>query len=158
MRVIDKRMFNEDGELRDDVKKELAEFAARPAEPPPAAVPASAPVSAAQPKAAGGATAAAAVLDPDAPAAAEGPADPHFARLVITLSNQAGLLLGLLVDPMNPAGTVDPAAAKTFIDMLTVLEDKTRGNLNREEEQLIESVLYELKMAYVERTRRAPRP
>ena len=159
MRVIDKRMFDENGELREDVKQELADFASKASEAPSAPKDDDSPSPARTP-----AVSVAPVEDTnrDAPekpadAPADAPADPNFARLVITLSNQAGLYLGLLVDPLNPAGTVDVGAAKGFIDMLVVLEAKTRGRLNSEEAQLLESVLYELKMAYVERSRRPAR-
>ena len=49
----------------------------------------------------------------------------------------------------------DPAVARQMIDWLAVLEQKTRGNLDRDEAQLIEAILYELRMKYVERAKRA---
>ena len=159
MRVIDKRMFNADGELRDDVRKELEELAKNPPPPAPEPAPAAAPPAAAKNAPAAAPTA----QEPVAPAAddedavATGPTDPHFVRLVMTLSNQAGLFLGLLVDPLNPGGSTDLPTAKTFIDMLASLDAKTRGQLNEEEAQLLESVLYELKMAYVEKSRKPQR-
>ena len=169
MRVIDKRMFNADGELRDEVRKELEDLAKQPA-PPPAAPEPTRPAAEARP---GPATpppaekpgerverAADEAGDDEEGADSElasSPTDPAFVRLVMTLSNQAGLFLGLLVDPLNPAGSVDLPTAKTFVDMLVSLAAKTRGRLNEEEAQLLESVLYELRMAYVERTRRPQR-
>jgi len=139
MRVIDKRMFDAAGELREEVKKELEELSQRPPEPPKPEPPQGAPPRA----------------EADQPD--DGPADPGFARLVVTLSNQAGLALGLLADPLNPGRTVDLATARAIIDMLEALESKTHGNLNAEERQLLESVQYELRMAYVDRTRQPAR-
>lgn len=152
MRVIDKRMFTADGELREEVREELARLedarAQAPAvEPAPKDVPAEPPPPAAAPSAPPAAE----------PVDADAPTDPHFARLVMMISQQAGLYLGLMVDPLNPGGTVDLPLAKSLIDMLASLDRKTRGRLNAEEGQLLESVLYELQMAYVERSRRNPR-
>jgi len=164
MRVIDKRMFNADGELREDVKRELEEFASHPPPPLIAAVPETPVTAPPEPPRKGAAVKSVKlkeVVPVESDLAADpvkaGPPDPNFVRLIMTLSNQAGLFLGLLVDPLNPAGTLDLPTAKTFIDMLSTIEDKTQGRLNTEESQLLESVLYELKMAYVERTRRPAR-
>jgi hypothetical protein len=144
MRVIDKRMFTSDGELKEEVRKELDDLAQmrRDSPPPPPAPPAPEPKVEEPPKA----------TPPE-----EGPADPRFARLVMTLANQAGLYLGLVVDPLNPGGSVDLAAARTITDMLAVIAEKTKGNVNSEESQMIESVLYELQVAYVEKSKRSGR-
>ena len=48
------------------------------------------------------------------------------------------------------------AAAQQIIDILSLLEEKTRGNLTAEERQLLEQLLYELRMRYVEATKGAP--
>jgi hypothetical protein len=53
-------------------------------------------------------------------------------------------------------GTANLAAAQQIIDILSLLEQKTRGNLTAEERQLLEQLLYELRMRYVEASKTAP--
>ncbi len=60
--------------------------------------------------------------------------------------------LGEIPDPVAPAGP-DLSAAKQMIDLLGILRDKTTGNLEPAEEQLLSSMLYDLRMRYVEVSR-----
>jgi hypothetical protein len=85
--------------------------------------------------------------------AAPGAAMPQidFSTFVISLSTSALYHLGLVEDPQSgQRGEVDLALASQTIDTLAVLEEKTRGNLDDEEKQLLESLLYELRMRFVE--------
>jgi hypothetical protein len=50
----------------------------------------------------------------------------------------------------NQPGTVDKVLARQTIDTLELLQEKTRGNLDAEEDHLLESLLYELRMRFVE--------
>jgi hypothetical protein len=54
------------------------------------------------------------------------------------------------------AGTSNLQAAQQMIDILSLLEQKTRGNLTAEERQLLEQILYELRMRYLDAARGAP--
>ncbi len=72
-----------------------------------------------------------------------------FRTLVLSLSTTAMYQLGLVAEPGSPPPPPDPEAARQSIDMLAVLEEKTRNNLSAEEKRLLEQVLYELRMAYV---------
>jgi len=93
-------------------------------------------------------------------AAATGPAGPRprgqglppasFATIVQTLATQAAIFMSGERDPETGASIRNLDLAKHNIDMLRVLEEKTRGNLSEEEKRLLETVLYELLMAYVE--------
>lgn len=89
------------------------------------------------------------------------PAPPprvDFATLVQSFFVTALYHLGLAADPeTNQPSAVDLPAARQNIDILELLEEKTRGNLDTDERQLLESVLYELRMRFVEvsRTQRA---
>ena len=76
--------------------------------------------------------------------------EPSFALLVTTLSTQALSCLGMIPDPMSgkPA-SADLPLAKHFIDTLGVLEQKTSGNLDDEEKQLLNESLHQLRMAFV---------
>jgi len=83
----------------------------------------------------------------------EGP--PHeinFTTFVMGLTTQALMHLGEIADPQHPQPP-DLAAAKQMIDLLGVLRDKTKGNLDGAEEQLLASMLYDLRMRYVEVSR-----
>ncbi len=78
------------------------------------------------------------------------PPPASFALLVNTFATQAAVSLGAMPSPITGKRARNLAEAKHFIDMLAVLEDKTRGNLSPEEEQLLKQVLFELRMSYVE--------
>jgi hypothetical protein len=71
-----------------------------------------------------------------------------FGSLVNTLMTQALFYLGDLA-PQGSQPTVNLDMAKHQIDTLSILEDKTRGNLNEEEQKLLDTALYESRMRYV---------
>jgi hypothetical protein len=73
-----------------------------------------------------------------------------FAQLVMQQSNMAMLLLGKVPNPQTGETIRDIEAARLFIDQLEMLEIKTKGNLRKEEEQLLKQSLMSLRMAYVE--------
>jgi len=146
IRVVDRRMFTPEGELRPGFEPEEA----------PAAPPSPAPPRAASPQ-----------PSPDAPstngpeadtsppppgdestAASEAPSE--FARIVSSLATTAYSALGLLADPATGSRHRDLAIARQMIDWLGVLEQKTLGNLSFEESDLLSRALHELRLAYVE--------
>ena len=91
------------------------------------------------------------------PPAAEAPrADEPvtFSTFVLGLSTQALLHLGEIPDPVSNTTQPDLGAAKHVIDILALLRDKTRSNLEPDEEALLDSMLYDLRMRYVELARR----
>lgn len=73
-----------------------------------------------------------------------------FSDLVQVLAGQALMYMGAMPDPQTGKAYVSPPMAKAHIDLLGVLEDKTKGNLSDEEAKLIQGVLYELRMQFVE--------
>ena len=73
-----------------------------------------------------------------------------FSTFVLSLSTQALVHLGEIADPASGQVSVDLVAAKQMIDILGVLDTKTRGNLDEAEQGLVESMLYDLRMKYVE--------
>lgn len=94
---------------------------------------------------------------PEAAPAASEPADPfgrlpraEFAVLVQIFVSQAMAALGLLSSPGDEPPQRRLSLARHFIDLLGVLEDKTRGNLTPQEEQLLTSSLHELRLVFVE--------
>jgi hypothetical protein len=131
-RVIDRRPFTAEGELRKDVVENQEREARREAAlHPPAAVPAE-PAPAPQPPA-------------DAPKRSVA-----FENLVRMLGSNAAMVLGAYADPSTGQPVIDPDAAREFIDMLDALHEKTKGNLAPEEDTLLLDLLGKLKMTYVE--------
>jgi len=76
-----------------------------------------------------------------------------LATLVGMLTTQAMIALGLVPNPANQQPELQLDVARHFIDLLAVLEDKTRGNLDAGEKQLLETTLHELRVVYLERTK-----
>ena len=83
---------------------------------------------------------------------AQNPGTP-FADFVEPLIAQAYMSLGMLRNPYSPKPTIDPTAARQMIEILTMLKDKTAGNLTPEEEDFLSTHLGELKLAFVQRTK-----
>ncbi|HUU14705.1 MAG TPA: DUF1844 domain-containing protein, partial [Terriglobia bacterium] len=79
-----------------------------------------------------------------------------FETLVSYLSTTAMFQLGLLPGPGGERISPDLPNAHRTIDLLDVLREKTRGNLNENEAKLLDDVLYELRMSYVEIEKRMP--
>jgi hypothetical protein len=78
-----------------------------------------------------------------------------FVAFVFSLASNAAVHFGDIPDPMtNERRPVDLDAAEQLIEILAMLEDKTRGNLSAEERQLLEQLLYELRMRFVEAKKR----
>ena len=73
-----------------------------------------------------------------------------FAQLVLQQTNMALMLLGRMPHPQTGETTPDLEAAAMFIDQLEMLEAKTKGNLGREEQQLLKQSLMTLRMSFVE--------
>jgi len=78
------------------------------------------------------------------------PEPVSFSTFVLGLSTQALLHLGEIESPLSGKVERDFVAAQQVIDILGVLRDKTRNNLEQGEEHLLDSVLYDLRMRYVE--------
>jgi hypothetical protein len=78
----------------------------------------------------------------------------NFAAFVISLSTQALAQLGEIPDPVQGTVRVELNAARQMIDILVILRDKTKGNLDSAEKALLDSALYDLRMKYVEKARR----
>jgi len=80
-----------------------------------------------------------------------------FLGFVLSLAHTAAVHFGDVPDPVTgEVGQPNLAAAQQMIDILALLEEKTRGNLSVEERQLLEQVLYELRMRFAEVAQSAP--
>jgi len=90
--------------------------------------------------------------------AAPMPEEPvSFSTFILGLSTQALLHLGDIESPVSGRVERDLGAARHVIDILGILEAKTKNNLEQAEAQLLEAVLYDLRMRYVELVRGTPK-
>jgi len=84
------------------------------------------------------------------PAAGNDPEVPiDFTTFILSLSSSAAFHLGLAPHPENDTCCENLPMAKQTIDILAMLEEKTKGNVTGAEERLLSEVLYNLRMAYV---------
>jgi hypothetical protein len=72
-----------------------------------------------------------------------------FSSFVISLGSSSLMLMGEQLDPQQPPMPANLPQAKDIIDLLSVLEDKTTGNLTTEEQAVLRDMLYALRMKYV---------
>ena len=81
------------------------------------------------------------------------PAPPlSFSSFVFSLGTSSLMLMGESLDPQQPAPPMNLPQAKEIIDILTMLEEKTKGNLSSDETSVIGDMLYTLRMKYVSLT------
>lgn len=134
IRVVDRRMFTPEGELRPGFQPEETP---EPPKPAPAA-----PAGEASPASPG-----------SRPSGTDRATSQGFVTLLSFLASNVYAALG--IDPVTGKALSrrDTAAAQQMIEWLAVLEQKTRGNLSFEETDLLSRALYELRMAYVEAVR-----
>ncbi len=79
--------------------------------------------------------------------------EPDFSTFLLSLSTQALAHLGEIPDPFTKQISVDLDAARQMIDILGILKEKTKNNLDSAESQLMEHLLYDLRLRFVERSR-----
>ncbi len=82
------------------------------------------------------------------------PPEPDFNFFITTLSLQASIDLGEVPNPVTNKKEENLAQAKFIIDTLGMLKEKTKGNLSLEETNFMESILYELRMQYIAKTKK----
>ena len=129
-RVIDRRPFTSEGELRKEIVEEQEREAKKEASK---TVPAQETKKSTAPAA------------PDLPKSL-----PAFENLIRMLGQNAAMVLGAYADPRTGQPVVDPEAARELIDMLDALHEKTKGNLAPEEDNLLLDLLGKLKLTYLE--------
>jgi hypothetical protein len=74
---------------------------------------------------------------------------PSFSLLIASLGSQAMVAMGQVPNPLDGKTEVRLDLAKHAIEMLTILEQKTKGNLDAEETKMLDGVLHQLRMAFV---------
>ncbi|HVG30237.1 MAG TPA: DUF1844 domain-containing protein [Pyrinomonadaceae bacterium] len=171
-KVTDRRLFNADGTPRPGAVREepAVEPATAPPDPPARAAAdeartESAPTSsraetraASQPEARGEGER----TGESGGGAAEQPGeetDPTpFANLVMFIASPAAAAMGMTEHPSMPPGEIDLPLARHCIELLATVRERTRGNLGAQEQQILDSLLAELRMQYVSLTNaRAPK-
>jgi hypothetical protein len=165
MKITDKRIFTPEGEIREEFRDDFAR--AHQPNPPPADRPPAEPAE----KKVHAPTQASPDREPERSRVkaddnartaenrqrsvadkAQNPGTP-FATFLESLVVQAYMSLGMLRNPYQPQGKVDAAAARQMIEILTLLKEKTNGNLTPDEEDFLATHLGELKLAFVQRTK-----
>ena len=158
-RVVDRRHFTSEGELRPD---------APPERPAPSETPAPAADAAyAQPTRSEARTKRSGPRDPTPAPRQEPRGDPHaappspeggpgvdFLSFAASLATNALAALGLLPEEQARGLPRNPALAREYIDILAMLQAKTHGNLSRQEDTALGQMLADLRLQYVEITRR----
>jgi len=182
--VTDRRLFTEDGELRKDVPEEVeSPKTAAPPAPVPSTAKETAPATASVTAFPADGDEIAGQSVPPAPTAAEQQAQAEayressqeldsrvelsgrsakefemtFERFLASLYMTAMLQLGLMHE-QGGQPRIDIIGARQTIDTLTLLAEKTKGNLTSTEETFLQNSLYEVRMAYVEVTNALSRP
>jgi hypothetical protein len=133
-RVVDRRTFTSEGSRRKEDSPEV-----KKAEPSPPAERKERPL----------------VVEPDEAELADEPSG--FETLVSYLSTTTMFQLGLIAGPGGERIPSDMPNAQRTIDLLQVLQEKTSGNLTANESRLLDDVLYELRMTFVELQKRQAR-
>jgi Domain of unknown function (DUF1844) len=162
--VTDRRLFTSDGELRKDAPEEQEQpVAVRPPEvapassaeetSPPESPEPQGPTAAEQHEQAQAYQKSSAEMDRQAELSGMSPKDMEitFERFLAQMYMTGMLQLGLMHEQGMPP-QVDLIGARQTIDTMTLLRDKTKGNLTSKEENFLQNALYELRMAYVEVT------
>lgn len=163
IKVTDKRIFTPEGEIREEFRGTITPSApeARPPEPPRepvAAKPAETPAEKTVPPPRQERRQQRAEAGPQGErrrTMADKAVNPGtaFADFIEPLIAQAYMSLGMLRNPYQAKPQVDPGAARQMIEILTMLQEKTVGNLTPEEEDFLSTHLGELKLAFVQRTK-----
>lgn len=117
--VKDRRSFEGDGDLKEE-KDTMETSQEKPKEPEKEAEPQSHPLP-----------------------------EVNFSSLIFSLSSSALLHLGEIADPQTNEKRKDLPMAKHSIDIISMLKEKTKGNLDDEEQKFIDSILTDLRMRYV---------
>ena len=146
-KVADRRKFNSDGSVRDGVTLEPAKVEA-PKDDPTAAV--IEPVSTASVDAPEPADETVTDDDDDIPGA-DDPAS--FVNFLSTLATNAAAALGAIPHPATGQRSLDLETGKYWLDILAMMRDKTKGNLHAKESRLLEGLLADLRLQYVQLVR-----
>ncbi len=153
-KVTDRRLFNADGSPRD----------LPPEEKPEPTIEATQPVAPTEPQVASTPPAESAAEPPvdeddfseEEPEGAQDPAS--FVNFLMSIASNAASALGMMEHPVTHQREVDLELGKHWIDVLGMLDKKTKGNLTKQEHQILEGLLSDLRMQYVSLVNAATKP
>jgi hypothetical protein len=149
-KVVDRRLFTEEGELRKDaIEQERREDESSRKGAPPAHEKGRTAEKA--PKPAAGETKQSPAETPDESIAPS----RNFQMLVDFLTRNAAAMMGGMADPRTGQAYLDLDGARDMIDMLDELREKTRGNLAKSDDELLVEVLGSLKLTFMEMSKAA---
>ena len=132
-KVTDRRQFTSEGEARQEPEAEPEPSAAPPEElEPPRQAPEETPAETAEPDSQEG---------------------MNFASFLLSLATTGMVHLGEIPEPTTGQKLENLEAARQMIDILGILQKKTEGNLSPEESQLMENLLYELRMKFLSKSK-----
>ena len=77
----------------------------------------------------------------------------NFSSFLLSLSTQVFISLGEMKNPMSGETSVNLGAAKQIIDILCMLQERTKGNLEPEEKKLLKNILYDSRLKYIEKSK-----
>jgi hypothetical protein len=152
-KVADRRKFNSDGSVKEGVVLDAPKVEAAPVIEQSAAA---AQTAAAQPALDESTDTADEMIDADYPDESEIPGadDPaSFVNFLSTLATNAAAALGAVPHPATGKRSLDLDTGKYWLDVLGMVRDKTKGNLHPQESRLLEGLLGDLRMQYVQLVR-----
>jgi hypothetical protein len=153
LKVTDKRIFTPDGEIREEFQNEIKPAATQAEPPPKAPEPAPEPVKERRQQDSSGQPPTGEERRQRTIADKATNPGTAFTNFIEPLIAQGYMSLGMLRNPYQPESKIDAAAARQMIEILTLLRDKTKGNLDGDEEEFLATHLGELKLAFVQRTK-----
>jgi len=163
IKVTDKRIFTAEGDIREEFRNEITPsepvaakapeaVAEAPAEKPPEKPRADKPPVERRSQTKGTPPAETGERRRTMADKAANPGSP-FTNFIEPLIAQGYMSLGMLRNPYQPQSKIDVGAARQMIEILTLLKEKTDGNLTADENDFLDTHLGELKLAYVQRTK-----
>ncbi len=129
-KVVDKRRFDEDGKKNESTSENVAKESPKSQEPK---------------------------KEPVKEEAYQNAVELNFSSFIMSLATQTMMLLGEIPHPETNLTTVNIEAARQTIDILAILEEKTKGNLNDAEDKLVQEILASLRIAYVNKVNSNPK-
>ena len=137
-KVVDKRRYHDDGEPREDAPKEPETRVTKSEN-------VSENIKPAQDKPKAQAT--------DAQSAGANEQKVDFSSFIVSLATQTMIMLGEIPNPETGEQVFHAEAARQTIDIVGMIQEKTKGNLNEQEEKLLTEVLTSIRLAYVNKTK-----
>ncbi len=143
-KVTDRRQFTDEGEVRDPQQPDAGEQAPPQKEEPPTANQEEKPKASQEPS----------QKEEAEPTGEQGPGQGvNFTSFLLSLATTGMVHLGEMPEPSSGQKMEDLGAARQMIDILDILKEKTEGNLSSEESHLLENVLYELRLKFMEKSK-----